>query len=701
MGENISANDRHIETFRIEAETLLSNIEEVTLELEQSPDDKEAVDRIFRSMHTIKGSSGMFGFDNISSFTHHVESILDHLREGTIMVSKKLIDLILEAKDKIREMLDDEKNMDVVDNGRIIAQLQTLLPEELQEVTVKKAAAPVVDQPSDSQCTYRIRFHPSPTIMQTGQDPIRLLDELREMGECTITPFIEDLPDLKKMNPELCYFAWDIILTTAKGENAIKDVFIFVSDDSKVDIQFIDTRVQDEPGSLAPRLGDILVDRGDVTKQQIRKVMGDKKKIGELLVDACAVTKEEITSALKEQKIIEGRRTESKMGSVRVPFEKLDTLVNLVGELVTNQASLSQLTAGTKDRLLSGAAENLKRLTDELRDNVLNIRMMPIGVVFNKFKRLVRDLAADLDKEISLVIEGGETELDKTVLEKLNEPLVHLIRNCIDHGIENPAIRKSTDKAARGTIRLSAAHEGATVSIKITDDGAGLNKETILKKAIEKKLINPDEQLNDRQIYSLIFEPGFSTASTVTNVSGRGVGMDVVKRQIDSLRGNISIESEADKGTKITLSLPLTLAIIEGLLVKVANHHYIIPLSLVSECIELSDKQAMGKNDRNLIPIRGELVPFVPMREFFRLSGERSMREQMVLVQTDDGSAGIVVDQIIGDHQAVIKSLGSIYNQAEGVSGATIMGDGSVALIIDIPGLIRSVKKTEKIAVNN
>jgi two-component system chemotaxis sensor kinase CheA len=386
--------------------------------------------------------------------------------------------------------------------------------------------------------------------------------------------------------------------------------------------------------------------------------------------------------------------------SIKVSSSKLDRLVNLVGELVTVQARLSQ-TAGTRnDAELLLIAEEVERLTDELRDNTMSVRMVPIGTMFSKFKRLVRDLSSEMGKEIQMTTIGAETELDKTVIDKLGDPLVHLIRNCIDHGIEAPEDREAAGKPREGTVLLQARHSGAHVLIEIIDDGAGLDLEAIKAKALEKGLIDPTADLTEKDIFSLILHPGFSTARKVTSVSGRGVGMDVVKRNIESLRGSIDIRSRKGKGTTMTLTLPLTLAIIDGLLVQIGTEVFVMPLSLVEECVELTEEDIRKAHGRQIANVRGEIVPYIRLRETFSISNTRPVIEQIVIASIDAQRVGFVVDHVIGEHQTVIKTLGKIYQDVEGVSGATILGDGRVALILDIPKLMQAAVKDDLVNRN-
>jgi len=437
----------------------------------------------------------------------------------------------------------------------------------------------------------------------------------------------------------------------------------------------------------------------DVKKEDPVKSQGKQKKTGEMPFSTGHVTEEHGESAPVEEhhvREVNSRKAQAESGSsIRVPSEKLDILVNLVGELVIVQARLSQTATARADAELTAISEELERLTAELRDNTLNIRMLPIGTTFGKFKRLVRDLSKELDKEVDMITDGAETELDKTVIERLNDPLVHLIRNSIDHGIEKPDVRVASGKSPMGIIHLSAVHSGANVLIKIKDDGAGLDRERIFNKAVENGVITPDAELSDKDLFSLIFAAGFSTAKEVTNVSGRGVGMDVVKRCIESLGGFIDIESEKGKGTTITLRLPLTLAIIEGLLVTVGEDYFVLPLAAVEECVELTKEDIKKAHGRHIVNVREEIVPYIRIKQSFGISTEKTDIEQIVVTRMNGSRIGFVVDQVIGEHQTVIKSLGKVYKNVRGISGATILGDGTVALILDVANLIKDAEIEE------
>ena len=681
----------HAEAYRLEAEELLADIEETVLDLERDPEDMESVNRIFRAMHTIKGSGAMFGFDRIADFTHHVETAMDRVREGKLPVTKELIDLILASRDRIKGMLDaqcGEGEADEEAEASIIRSLGRLMPAETGEGGVKAppapAPAPAATRPGAGapEETYRIRFTPNPGIFATGTDPALLLDELRDLGECTVVARMEDLPPLGTLSPESCRLSWDIVLTTTAARDAIEEVFIFVADEGHLRIEAVEGILGEDPEEPPPRVGEILQARGEVTPAAIKGALSHQKRLGELLVASGVVPPEKVAAALHEQRAAKRKRAEGNAANIRVPTEKLDGLVNLVGELVVTQASLSRAAASYDDTALAGPVEEVTRLTEELKGSALNIRMMPIGSTFGRFRRLLRDLSAELGKEIDLVTEGGETELDKTILERLNEPLVHLIRNSIDHGIETPEERAGAGKPARGTIRLSAAHRGADVVITIADDGAGLDAPSIRRKAVERGLIPEEREMADRELFAMIFSPGFSTSDTVTAVSGRGVGMDVVRRTIESLKGDVAVDSEPGAGTTLTIRLPLTLAIIDGLLVTIGKGHYILPLMAVEECVELG-KEARSAGSR-ILNVRGDIIPFVRLRERFAIAEEPPELEHVVIADVGGRRTGFVVDSIVGSHQTVKKSLGPAFGDLRDVSGASILGDGTVALILDV-----------------
>jgi two-component system chemotaxis sensor kinase CheA len=726
----MSNSEQHKAAYKEEAYELLAELETSLLELEENSGDAELIGRIFRALHTIKGSGSMFGFDDIVEFTHEVETSFDMVRNGLLPVTKELIDLTLSSRDYIKILLDKPEAADKQKAGEIINSLKKLSPKTIMPDEEKNSPATLSAKRNGSEknVTYRIRVRPPLDIFTRGINPTLLINELHGLGECSIVAQTDTIPHIVDIDPESCYTYWDIILTTDLGINAIKDVFIFIEDDCELDIYIIDDgRRADEESAQsmlkniftrrgyvtredlerisAPhkRIGEILVERGDLTEEDIKKALRNQKPIGEMLVKAGMVDAGKVESALAEQQHIKEIKLKEQQkeqpadsaSSIRVASDKLDSLVNLVGEMVTVQARLSQASAYRSDPELLSISEEVERLTAELRDQTMSIRMLPIGTTFSKFKRLVRDLSKELGKEIELTTEGAETELDKTVIEKLNDPMVHLIRNCIDHGIETPDIRSRIGKPVQGMLHLSARHSGAYVLIEIMDDGAGLDADAIRAKAVEKGMITPDAELTEKEIYSLILAPGFSTAKTITNVSGRGVGMDVVKRAIDNLRGSIGITSQKGVGTTITLKLPLTLAIIEGLLVKISEEYFVLPLSVVEECVELTRQDIANAHGRHLANVRGQIVPYIRLREQFTINGKQPEIEQIVIVGIEGRRVGFVVDNVVGEHQTVIKTLGRVYKDIEGISGATILGDGTVALILDIQKLVQTAEHEE------
>ncbi|MDH4161380.1 MAG: chemotaxis protein CheA [Nitrospirota bacterium] len=702
--------DQHQEAFKEEARELLVELETSLLDLEKRPDDADLVGRVFRAMHTIKGTGAMFGFEAISIFTHEVETVYDLVRNGSIPVTKELIDLTLSARDHIRSMLGASGGAQEEDKGegrRIITALRRLILGRPAAAEAGPLPPPIVAdfQPkrADKKITCRIHFRPPRDIASRGLDPLGVLNELCWMGECAITARTQDVPPLDELNAETCYLCWDVVLTTRKKLNDVEDVFLFIQDDAEVKIDLINSDPVDHDEAGLKNPGDIHLERGEATPELVRQGLPGQKRSGRELVEMGAPQSDTVAPALAEQRHLkaqhEKKQAKDPASSIRVSSDKLDKLVDLVGELVTLQSLLSQTAGLFKKTKIPAIAEAVERLTAELRDITMGIRMLPIGSTFSRFQRLVRDLSREMGKEIELTTDGAETELDKTVIEKLGDPLVHILRNSIDHGIEQPGNRVAANKPRIGTVHLSAKHSGAHVLVQVRDDGKGLDPDAIRAKAVGKGLIASDAKLTEKDLFALILDPGFSTAEKVTSVSGRGVGMDVVKRAIDSLRGSIEISSRKGAGTTITLKLPLTLAIIEGLLVKIGAESFIMPLSLVEECVELTRMDIQKANGRDLAHVRGKIVPYIRLREQFRITGERPPREQIVIVSIEGRRAGFVVDRVVGGHQTVIKNLGSIYKDIDGISGATILGDGAVALILDAPRLIQQMENEEQTAL--
>ena len=694
--DKMNESGKYTDTYYQETEERLAEVEEAVLDIEQNPHDKEGVNRLFRAMHTIKGSGAMCGFDDIAAFTHHVENVLEKVRRGVIPVTKELTDIILASRDQIKIMLEAAYGKDVVADAEHSACITVALKNLLAESWQGKTIDPPLSEDKEQSRTYRIQFRPGKGIFGTGTDPAFLLAELAELGECSLDGHKHSIPELKDFEPEQCYLYWNIILTTEKDMNIIRDVFIFVEDSCELRIDVIGEHTDSDVETEHKKIGEILVERRDISSEELRNALRTQKRVGEILVEHEAIDQDAVHSALIEQRhvrtISKKRQEAASVSGIRVAADKLDTLVTLVGELVITQARISQVVSSPDNTELANPVEELERLTMELRDCALNMRMIPIGISFGKFRRLVRDLSADLDKNIELITEGAETELDKTIIDRLSDPLVHLIRNSIDHGIHTPEERKDMGKPRVGKIHLSATHRGANVEIIVRDDGMGIDAELVFAQALEKGLVSEDAELSRAEIFSLLFTPGFSTAKEVSDISGRGVGLDVVRREIDSLGGTIRISSEVGRGTAFVLSMPLTLAIIDGLLVGVGPERFVLPLSMIEECAELTPEQIAKTRGRNMTPIRGELIPFIRLRDIFTMSGTNPSIEQIVIVKVDNLRVGIVADEIVGNLQTVIKPLDRLYRDAEGISGATIMGDGTVALIADISELIRCAK---------
>ncbi len=704
-----------------ESRELLEEMDQALLALESNPSDPELINRIFRTAHTIKGSGGMFGFDEIVSFTHVLETLLDKVRAGQIRIEagpggeSPLLALLFRSRDNLALMVEGLSTgtpAPAAETEEIRGLLQSYGGSGKAAGPAPSAApaAPEGDPAAADHPYNHISVRFGRDTFRHGMDPVAFLAPLAKLGEIRSVICVADsLPALndEAFDPEDCWLGLEINLSTAASKKEIEDVFEFVRDDSRVTIlppesktgEFVDL-IKSLPGEDA-ELGAYLVQCCAVTQTEIMHALDEQKKggglIGEILVKSGAVQKEVVEAALAKQKDVRVQKTKE-ASSIRVDASKLEVLIDLVGELVISGANVLQLSHKAGSGALVESASGMYRLVEELREIALSVRMVPIGETFTRFQRVVRDISKERGKEIALVINGGEAELDKTVVEKINDPLVHLVRNSIDHGIETPEVREQRGKPAKGTIRLNAYHDAGTIVIEVSDDGGGLNRERILKKAVERGLISAGQNLSDREVYRLIFEAGFSTAEKVTDLSGRGVGMDVVKRNIESLRGTVDVASEEGKGTTVTIRLPLTLAIIDGFLVSVGGNSYVIPLDMVLECVELTEEDRRGSNGRDFLSLRGQVLPFVRLKDMFGGSGKMDARENIVVIQYGGMKAGFVVDELMGEVQTVIKPLGKVFQGLKGVSGATILGSGEVALILDVPALVRLVVEQGGIA---
>lgn len=640
-----------IEAFRLEAADLLDQVEQGLLNLGHRLTDRELIDSVFRGLHTLKGSGAMFGFDALADFTHHCETAFDRVRKGLSPATRDLVAVILSAKDQMRALIDGTGT--AVDSDAILARLQAAIEGSANIATEATAA----EKPSSGTPGWRLSFRLPPEAMANGTNPLTLLNELRELGPCRVVARTDAIPPLVELVPTECHVIWDIELLGDATREDIDDVFIFVMDDMELTIE---------------RLPALRAADGDIEQEAVAR-------------SAPSTTE----SADEGPVVAAAGRSVAKVGeSVRVPAERLDELMDRVGELVIAQSRLSQLanngTVAAGELTLRSISEEVERLTSELRDTMMVLRMTPVATLFGRFRRLVHDLARETGKLIELSTEGETTEIDKTVIERLADPIVHLIRNACDHGLETAEERVAAGKPAIGHVQLSARQEGGEVIITIRDDGRGIDRARVRAKAEANGLVQPGEVLSEQDMLQLIFQPGFSTAPEVTSLSGRGVGMDVVKRSIERLRGSIEMTSEASVGSTITLRIPLTLAIIEGLLVRVGEGRYVIPLAAVQECLELSLEEDLRSRNRSLITLRDRLVPFLRLREMFDTGTRPDPHQKIVVIATGAERVGLVVDQIIGSHQTVIKSMSALHHDVTTFAGATILGDGGVALILDV-----------------
>jgi two-component system, chemotaxis family, sensor kinase CheA len=675
------------EVFRQEASELFEVLEGALLDLGLRPDDRELVDSAFRALHTIKGSGAMFGFDKVASFTHEFETAFDRVRKGEIKPTQDLISVALAAKDYIRALIEDPQSTDDVIGEAILDDLKRyVFPDQAATAAAEIIEAPLA--PAESkQAGWHLYLEFESHVLRNGSNPLDLLEDLCKLGPCFVVPVTDGIPFLDEMEPEDCYLKWDVKLHAACDKDAIDDVFMFVSDEMKLTLSPLEQVEAPAPMPLF---------------QLLDEEPAEVAEMSALVVEAAApvaappAAKTERKFESKPEPKSEAKRDDRGIATVRVQAERLDELMDRVGELVIAQARLTQLAASGSDLSIKMIAEEIERLASSLRDTTMGARMVPIGSLFGRFRRLIHDLSRDLSKPVEFVTTGEDTELDKTMIECLADPLVHLIRNAIDHGIEDTVTRSANGKTEQGRIELAAVHSGAQVLVTVKDNGGGLNTARIRAKAEEQGLIASGAVLTDHEIHQFLFHPGFSTAQTISALSGRGVGMDVVKRTIENMRGTIDLSTRPGQGTTVTLRLPLTLAIIEGLLIRVGEGRYIIPLSAVEECIELTAEDERSRG-RDFLNVRGNLVPFLRLREIMTASGMPDRHQKTIIISTGETHVGLVADQIIGNHQTVIKSLSKLHSDVTIFSGATILGDGTAALILDVAQLVALAQsKVEK-----
>lgn len=686
--------------FLDEAQEIFITLENDLISLEINTGDKELVNKIFRELHTLKGSGAMFGFTQLSTFAHELETLFDQIRNNKITISKEIVSVSLESLDLLKTYCtdDDEIKVDIeletelkrIINSFISGVLDTKSNEK-DKMNSEKMIEP------ERQKIFRIYFKPEDEILIKGTNPTALFRNLMLLGKLYSFTHVEDIPLINEINPELCYTDWTCLLITSVSIEQVRDVFIFVEDNSDIKISEIYSSISDIEQSSIPVIGQILLSKGDICQKDIDAVINSRKLFGEQAVDMGFTSKDKIASALFEQKTIGEIKKEivhhNSTSSIRVQNEKLDILTNEVSELVTLQARLNQLSENRKESELTTISEYMEKLTSSLRDTVMMIRMVPVQDGFTSMHRLVHDLSRDLKKNVRLSILGGDTELDKTVIDNLKDPMMHLIRNCIDHGLEFPDERLACGKPETGNVTIKAEHFGSHVIISVVDDGRGLDTQKILSKAIERGIVSLQNNLSESEINKLIFLPGFSTAEKATSVSGRGVGMDVVKKNVDSIRGEIFVETVKGAGTTIQMKLPITLAIIDGLLFSVGDELFVINISSVYECLELTQEIKSFSGGQNILKLRDKIIPYVYLRDILNIPGESLEHQQIIVVNTHDQVMGFVVDSVEGKHQTVVKSTSRLFSNVKEVTGATILGDGRIALILDVNILSRKADK--------
>jgi two-component system, chemotaxis family, sensor kinase CheA len=716
--------DAACQTYIAESRDLLQTLEDLLLQAEQGAADAEGINAMFRAVHTVKGSAGLFGFDAIVAFTHLVENAMDQARDDQLALEGELIALLLECRDHIGTLVTQvaeargQPSPEAAAVGEaLLARLRAILNTPAagparEAIVAAEATVEKLDGTAVASEAWHISLRFGRNVFRNGMDPMSFILYLGELGEIVhLETLVDALPRAQDMDAESCYLGFEIDLKSSRDKVALEGAFDFVREDC--DLRILPPRsqvseyarlIQDLPED-AMRLGEILVKGGALTPHELTLALAeqdrspapgekDHRLLGDILVEQQLAPQPVVSAALEKQKQIEERRqAETKL--VKVHADKLDRVIDLVGELVIAGAGATTLAQGRGDTAMLEATARVSQLVEDIRDAALRLRMVQIGETFGRFPRIVRDVAKELGKAIELQISGADTELDKSMVERIGDPLMHLVRNAMDHGIEPAALREQRGKPAKGTVRLNAYHDSGSIVIEVGDDGGGLNRERILRKAEEKGLVAPGQALSDAEVFKLILEPGFSTAEQVSNISGRGVGMDVVKRNIEALRGSVEIASREGAGSTMRLRLPLTLAIIDGFLVDVDQASYVVPLEMVVECVELPPEARDAAAGRNYINLRGEVLPFLRLRELFEAGGPPAARENIVVVEYAGKRAGLVVDRLLGEFQTVIKPLSKLFASIKGVSGSTILGTGEVALILDVGGLLQLATSQE------
>ncbi len=720
--------DQALITFLEESRELLRQMEDALMYLETAEQDEDTVNAMFRAAHTIKGSAGLFGLDNVVSFTHVVENVLDQVRSGEICITPDLVAVLLPCSDHIGILINESMDNNSTPSDELHAEGELLLgklrkysksstndSDEGKTIFIDtEGATPVGMNDSNFSVaadTWHISLRFGEDVLRNGMDPASFLRYLGKLGELIhVTTLFDKMPEADSMDPESCYLGFEIDFKSDATKKEIEEAFDFVKEDCSLCILAPNSRISDyiqlicELPEGEEKLGQLLIQSGALTQRELEDGLArqraqasehpDTSLIGKILVDQGVVQQPVVDAAIaKQQNLREKKPQDSRL--IRVQAEKLDALINLVGELVIAGASASLLAQHAGDGELLESTSTISRLVEEIRDGALQLRMVQIGETFHRFQRVVRDVSKELGKDIDLIISGAETELDKTVVEKISDPLMHLVRNSMDHGIEGVDLRAARGKPGKGHLRLNAYHDSGSIVIEVSDDGGGLNKERILQKALEREVITSTQNLSDKEVYNLIFEPGFSTTDQVSSLSGRGVGMDVVRRNIEALRGSVDLDSIEGSGTTVRIRLPLTLAIIDGFLVGVSNNAYVVPLDMVMECVELTPEQQHSSSGTNYINLRGEVLPFVRLRDLFGVEGAPPRRESIVVMQYAGQQAGLMVDSLMGEFQTVIKPMGKLFTHLKGIAGSTILGSGDVALILDVPSLVQRAVNAE------
>ncbi len=708
-----------MDTFYAEANDLLAVMEEELIGYDNSVDQKESLNSVFRAAHTIKGSSGIFGLNHIVDFTHVVENLLDIARDGKVNVEHKLISLLLKCRDHIEilvhtEEADFKNNDELIKQGKSLHQsLLTFIDDETvtNDVLAKQSESPNNKQQVKSGL-WHISIRLNQDCLRNGMDPVSFIRFLSTLGHIhKIETISENLPDFDNYDPESLYLVYQLTLDAEVSQETIEDAFMFVEESSDIrivppnsDVSEYLSLIKNSPEDES-MLGQLLVSCGAITESELFEALSVQSdaiengdidlKLGEILTEKNNISSNLVDGVLNQQKEIRKKSNIKESNFIRVDSERLDLLINLIGELVINSQRIDLISERLKDASLNEAVESLENFTEEIRDAALDLRMVPIGATFQRFKRVVRDTAEALDKDINLIIEGAEAELDRLMVEKLVDPLTHIVRNAIDHGIESSEVRLEKNKPAKGILKLSAYHEAGHIVIEVSDDGKGLDSDKLIKKAIAKGIINEKDSISTQEVNQLIFHPGFSTAENVTDLSGRGVGMDVVKRNVEGLQGSIEIESKPNKGTTFRIRLPLTLAIIDGFYVESENTNFIIPQATIVECMDFEQHKSI--DNRHCINLRGDMIPFIRLKEIFKLKNRvktedevllSNHREKLVIVQFGDNMAGILVDELNGEIQTVVKPMGQIFQLLKGIGGSTLLGNGDIAFILDVPQLI-------------